>query len=220
MVEFRSIFMEKGKSMYNIGAVILAAGLSKRMGKPKLLLPFHEVPIIQYPVSLAVQNELKPIVLIGGKYMDDLKKTLAQYNEQVNFIYNENYEVGMSTSLKRGIDCLKEKVDAVLVFLGDQPLVPNEVVQKIIQEYETNKGKGVRIIRPRYGNEEGHPILFDSSLFPQFQHLQGDVGGKEIIKANRDYMKFIDFPNNNWGIDIDTPNEYDILVKGKKDESF
>lgn len=208
--------------MCKIGAIILAAGLSKRMGKPKLLLPFNEVPIIHYPVSLAVENQLNPIVIICGKYMDNIKNTLCHFDGKVKFIYNEYYETGMSTSLKLGINTVKDQVDAVLVFLGDQPLVPNEVIQKILQEYQTNKEKGICIIRPRFGDQQGHPILFDRSVFHQFQHLHGDVGGKEIIEANKKHMKIIDFSNDNWGIDIDTPEEYDTLIKGVRvsDESF
>ncbi|MFP3918363.1 nucleotidyltransferase family protein [Lysinibacillus telephonicus] len=200
--------------MYKIGAIILAAGVSKRMGKPKLLLPFNELPLIYYPVSLAVQNELKPIVLVTGQYMNDLENTLGQFNKQVTFAYNDKTDTGISSSLKIGINTVKSHVDAVLVFLGDQPFVPTEVVHKIIQEYHISQHKGIRIIRPRYGGQEGHPILFDSCLFHEFQLLQGDIGGKEIIKANKKYVKLIDFPNKVWGTDIDTPEEYDALIKG------
>ena len=199
--------------MVKIGALILAAGKSTRMGKPKLLLPFKGAPILNHPVSLAIRNQLQPIVCITGGYEEQIANVLAHFQEHITIKHNPHYESGMASSLKEGIHALQGKVDAVIIFLGDQPLVPNKVIQTIIQEYKANKEKGVKIVRPIYDQQIGHPILFDSGLFHEFEALHGDEGGKGIIQQYKDDLKLIHFPNNDWGIDIDTPEEYLTLLK-------
>lgn len=198
--------------MSKIGAVILAAGMSKRMGKPKLLLTLKGMPLIYYSISLAVQQKLNPIVVIAGKHMKKVEKVIVDYNN-VTYILNPEYESGMASSLKIGIEAVKGQVDAVMVFLGDQPFVPNEVVQTLITEYEHNKDKGVRIVRPRYGGELGHPILFDGSLLEHFNNIKGDEGGRSIINNHKEYLKIIDFSEIYWGMDVDTPEDYERARK-------
>ena len=199
--------------MPNIGAIILAAGTSTRMGKPKLLLPFKGSPIITYPHLLALQNKLHPIVCITGRYDESIKNALIPWKESITVQFNPHYESGMSSSLKAGIQAVKGKVDAAMIFLGDQPLVPDEVIQTMIQQFIACKDEGVKIIRPLYNGQIGHPILFDSSLFDAFEALHGDEGGKTIIQQNTEYLKLIHFPNSDWGLDIDTPEEYSTLLR-------
>ena len=198
--------------MSKIGAVILAAGMSKRMGKPKLLLPVNGEPILYYSISLALQQKLNPIVVIAGKYMKNIEKVIVG-NEHVTYLYNPDYESGMASSLKLGIEALSGQVDAVMIFLGDQPFVPNEVAQTLIKEYENTKDKGVRIVRPRYRGELGHPILFDGSLLEHFKHIKGDEGGRSIISKHKKHLEIIDFSEFYWGIDVDTPEDYERVGK-------
>jgi molybdenum cofactor cytidylyltransferase len=205
--------MEGQKFMCNIGAIILAAGTSSRMGSPKLLLPFKGLPIVAYPLILACRHHLHPIVCVTGRYDLPVQEALHSWREDVTFQFNVHYKNGMSSSLKVGIDAMKGKVDAVLIFLGDQPLVTNEVIQTMIEQYIACKENGIKIIRPFYNGQMGHPILFDSSLFNAFDDLQGDEGGKVIIQQNTKFLKVLHFPNSDWGVDIDTPEDYSILMK-------
>ena len=202
--------------MPNIGAIILAAGMSSRMGKPKLLLPFKGAPLIKYPYMLAQQNALQPIVCVTGRYDEQITNVLAPVEQNVTLHYNSHYESGMASSLKAGIRAVTGKVDAVMIFLGDQPLVPNKVVQTIISQYRASE-EAIKIVRPLFGQRLGHPILFDSSLFDEFETLQGDEGGKSIIQRHRNAVKLLQFPNSDWGIDIDTEEEYLTLLKRTED---
>lgn len=199
--------------MYSIGAIILAAGQSKRMGEPKLLLPYQGIPIIHYPVEIAVQHKLTPIVVVGGKYYHQLKKELEPFHQSISMMYNEQYEDGMSTSLITGINSVEGELDAVLIFLGDQPLVADEVVKKLIDTYQKNRENGIYIVRPRYDQRPGHPILFDKRLFKHFQYLNGDEGGRSIIKANEEHLLYVDFEQTDWNLDIDTKRDYDYLIQ-------
>ena len=199
--------------MCSIGAIILAAGTSSRMGRPKLLLPFKGLPIVEYPLLLAYRHHLHPIVCVTGHYDLPVQEALQSWREDVTFQFNAHYKNGMSSSLKTGIDAMKGKVDAVLIFLGDQPLVPDEVIQSMVENYKAYKEKGIKIIRPFYNGQMGHPILFDSSLFNAFDDLRGDEGGKAIIQQNAKFLKLLHFPNSDWGIDVDTPEDYSTLMK-------
>lgn len=203
--------------MANIGAIILAAGMSSRMGKPKLLLPFKGLPLITYPHLLAQQNSLHPIVCVTGRYDEQITSVLAPVEPNITLHYNPHYESGMASSLKAGIRAVYGKVDAVMIFLGDQPLVPNEAVQAIIAQYRDSEEAGIKIVRPLFGQRLGHPILFDSSLFDEFEALQGDEGGKSIIQRHQNAVKLMQFPNSDWGIDIDTEEEYLTLMKRTED---
>ena len=201
--------------MTKIGAVILAAGMSSRMGSSKQLLPLHGKPLIYYPISQAFRQNFDPIVVIAGKYIKEIEKVMIDY-KNVTYLYNQDHQTGMASSLKLGIEAVSNQVDAVFIFLGDQPFVPDEVVQKVIEEYKHHRTNGVRIVRPFYDGKPGHPILFDASLFEQFQHISGDEGGRNIIRRHQEQLKLIDFSNSLWGMDVDTPEDYERV---KKDEN-
>ncbi|HWL12847.1 MAG TPA: nucleotidyltransferase family protein [Ureibacillus sp.] len=198
--------------MCKLGAIILAAGLSKRMGKPKLFLPYLNKPLIHYPISVAVEQKFSPLIVVGGKFTPQLQSELKEHLEQLSIISNPAYETGMSSSLKMGIRALNEEVDGVFIFLGDQPFVAAEVVERLSKVYKENRARGVKIVRPRYAHHPGHPILFDKSLFPQFEFLTGDEGGKRIIKANENCLIYVDIENSQLNLDIDTPQDYEALI--------
>ena len=94
------------KYMCSIGAIILAAGTSSRMGRPKLLLPFKGLPIVAYPLLLACRHHLRPIVCVTGQYDLPVQEALQSWREDVTFQINSHYKNGMSSSLKTGIDVM------------------------------------------------------------------------------------------------------------------
>ena len=194
--------------MAKIGAIILAAGMSKRMGSPKLLLPLNGHPIIHYPIALAKQQKLHPIMVIAGQYIEEISKVMKDSTD-ITFLYNPNYQSGISSSLKLGIEALTNQVDAVMIFLGDQPFVHEQVVRSIQTEYENERENGRWIVRPRYAGQPGHPILFDHELFGDFVTLNGDEGGRSIIRSHKDRLELIDFSEHLWGMDIDTSEDYE-----------
>ena len=130
----------------------------------------------------------------------------------MEYIRNPNYEKGMSTSLKLGIQHLTEETDAVFIFLADQPFVLDLVIRSMIEQYNN----GIQIVRPVYQGELGHPILIDKSLFKEFQNVLGDQGGKEIIKKYKSQTRLLPFEDAYWGMDIDTLEDYQTGEKYSK----
>ena len=189
-----------------IGAVILAAGKSERMGKPKILMPVEDKPMFLHSVEMAIQSNLSPIYVVGGEHINRIQNATCGY--PVLTIDNKDYKEGMSTSLKLGIAAIKNQCDAVMVFLADQPFIAKIVIETMTKYYESNHRNGVKILRAKYKNIPGHPILFDSSLFDEFDTIQGDIGGKSIIQRHINSLHWIPFENDVWGIDIDTMEDY------------
>ena len=122
----------------------------------------------------------------------------------MEYIYNPKYETGMSSSLKIGIENIKYRTDATIIFLADQPFVPDLVIRSMIEQF----GNDTRIIRPQYQGNFGHPILIDKSLYDEFLNLEGDQGGKEIINKYKKDTNILLFDYTFWGMDIDTPEDY------------
>lgn len=191
----------------SIGAIILAAGKSMRMGEPKLLLPLNQKPVFLFACEVALRLSLSPILLICGTYYESMKKHVECFPE-ITVLNNPNNARGMSTSLKLGIETLKHKVDAALIFLADQPLIPAHVIYALINCYEANKKSGTLIVRPTYQGRVGHPVLISANIFHDFTDLRGDGGGKNIILKYKSNTELIDFNNVYWGKDIDTPEDY------------
>ncbi|MGE7902980.1 nucleotidyltransferase family protein [Peribacillus sp. NPDC094092] len=193
--------------MPNIGAIILAAGMSIRMGEPKLLLPLRGQPLFRHVIDSILGSSMHPIYLVAGNYIEEIRQHSEDYPE-LKIIHNPNFADGMSTSLKLGVQSIKEHVDAVMIFLADQPLISLDVIQALLEKYIECKDEGVRIVRPKYKGELGHPILVDSLILKEFHSIEGDQGGKSIIKKYDAVTETVSFDNSMWGFDIDTPEDF------------
>ncbi|SEN76286.1 nucleotidyltransferase family protein [Lihuaxuella thermophila] len=196
--------------MPNVGALILGAGMSKRMGKPKLLLSLKGKPLFRYAVETALASGLNPVILVGGQHVDEFKKQTADLRD-VEIIANQSYHTGMSSSIQTGIKALEGRTDAAIIFLADQPLVPCLVVEQLLQDYRTCRPHGVLIVRPLYNGRQGHPVLFDRQLYKEFEKIQGDEGGKSIIQRHQHKLKLVSFENSIWNTDIDTYEDLRVV---------
>jgi molybdenum cofactor cytidylyltransferase len=194
--------------MGEIGAVVLAAGMATRMGDPKVLRLFHGKPLFLYAVETAMRAELSPIYVVGGAYTEQLKAHVKGL--PVTVVHNPDYARGMATSLRAGISAIEGEVSAAFVFLADEPFIPDEVVQTMMEVYRTRRAESSSsfILRPRYAGIPGHPVLFAREFFPELVRVQGDEGARCVIKRNAEKVQFIDFDNPQWGFDIDTPDDW------------
>jgi molybdenum cofactor cytidylyltransferase len=190
--------------MAHVEALILAAGLSSRMGTNKLLLNVKGSTIIEKTVAIIMATPVTGVSMVLGNAGSDIKRVLATY--PISFIENPNYASGMSSSVRIGIKSIMDRqdIDAVLVMLGDMPLVLSDTVTRLIQEFEENHSL---IIAPRYHGRRGNPVLFSRAMFRHMLEVKGDNGAREIINIYQDQVLFVDVNDPGIIIDLDTKED-------------
>lgn len=186
-----------------IAAVILAAGLSRRMGNLKQLLPWKNSTILGSTIDLYTKSAVdKTIVVVGycaEKIIDALK------DKPVEWVVNKEYESGMASSLRAGIKALKAEDLACLIGLGDTPLLRPETIASIVKTHQILEKK---IIVPFYRGKKGHPILLSSIFYPELLEVKGDVGARTVVQAHQNEVYRLDVEDIGVIIDLDTPESY------------
>ena len=186
-------------------AIVLAAGLSRRMGRPKLLLEFKGRPVIRHAVERVIAAGLHPVLVVTGAEHDALARALAGL--EVQLAVNPTPESGQGSSVGVGVSALPAGTDAVLIALGDQPGVPAEVIPALI---EALKQPGKAIAAPRYADGLGNPVLFGSSVFQELLALGGDRGARSVIERDPSRLAVVEVASP-MPRDIDTPEDYESL---------
>jgi molybdenum cofactor cytidylyltransferase len=187
----------------SIGLIILAAGESSRMGKPKQLLPFCGHSLIQHMVQIGLTSRCFPVVVVLGANAALIKLDIVDL--PVFVAENTHWAEGMGSSIKEGMDMLlsvNPNVEGVIIMLCDQPYVKATLLNRFIEEYQLTQKA---LIASYYADTLGVPALFDKSLFPMIQKLKGKQGARKIIASVSD-VHAIPFPEGE--IDIDTPEDY------------
>ncbi|HVJ43556.1 MAG TPA: molybdopterin-binding/glycosyltransferase family 2 protein [Dongiaceae bacterium] len=194
----------------NIGAVILAAGKSSRMGQNKLLLDVEGKPLICHVVDRALTLDLSEIVVVLGHQPEKVQQALA--GRPVRFVMAKDYEIGMSASLKAGLAALSPALTAAFVLLGDMPMVSPALLRRMLAAYNPVEGRS--IVLPVHGGKRGNPVLWDRRYFADMQNLAGDVGARHLIGEYA--ADVVEIASEDAGIfrDIDTPQSYAALQRG------
>jgi molybdenum cofactor cytidylyltransferase len=190
-----------------ISAIILAAGTSSRMGKPKLLLPFKGRSIIRVVAENVLASLVDEVLVVTGCYSNEV--TGAIKDLPVRIVNNPDYKKGQGTSLATGARWLSPETEAFLVFMGDQPLISPAIINSLINEFRKNKRPA---LRPVYNGQPGHPVIFDCSLISQVKLLQGDEGARKVLgNLRKDQVEF-SVPYPEVVFDVDTPEAYKKLT--------
>jgi molybdenum cofactor cytidylyltransferase len=161
-----------------VGAIILAAGESRRFGHPKLAAAYQGVPLLRRAVDAAVSGGCGDVVVVLGADADIYRPLLA--GTPARAVLNPEYGHGMSTSIRAGLAHLSPECEAALILLADQPGVDADVVRRLLDAYQSS---GRRIVAARYGEVRGAPVLFDRALFLQLLVLEGDRGARTVMEA-------------------------------------
>lgn len=199
--------MEAGKSS-RIGAVILAAGMSSRMGEAKQLLRLGENTLLGRVLENVRGSRANEIVLVLGHEAEAIQERLAIGNLKV--VINEAYREGMATSLRAGLSALDPGVDAAFIVLADQPFVRPAIFDRLIDEYEKSeyqKSKA-QIAIPVYKGFRGNPVLLDRSVFAEVMALSGDVGCRAIFANHLEGI--VNVPVEDVGILLDVDSKDDL----------
>lgn len=193
--------------MGEIWAIILAAGESKRMGSPKMLLPFNGSTMMECVIINVAESIVDKIIVVLGAEKD----TLIQLTDKLNVesCYNENYKKGMLSSVQCGFRYLPSGCKASLVFQGDQPLITFNTVNAVINAYLSSE-KGIVI--PVFGKERGHPILIDMKYRNVIDKLNPDEGLRSLVyKFPADVLE-VDSEESGILRDFDTYDQYEKRI--------
>jgi molybdenum cofactor cytidylyltransferase len=189
-----------------ISAILLAAGESKRMGITKQFLKFGKNTLLEYTLNNLVNSKIDEIVLVLGYKAEEIKKEISAKYEKLVITMNPDFRDGMSSSIKQGIRSINPEAEAVLIVLGDQPLISSQIINSIITAYQ-EKDSG--IVAPVYKGTIGHPVCFDLKKYhDRLLGLSGDKGAKVIVEANTDDFFGVDVSSNNILVDIDDEENY------------
>jgi molybdenum cofactor cytidylyltransferase len=184
-----------------IAAVVLAAGLARRMGRQKLLLDLKGKPVVRWTVE-AVMPHVDEVVVVTGREDAEVRPALGGL--AVRFVVNPRPQDGQGTSIATGIGALKPWTSAALIVLGDQPRMPDAVIPALLAA-QVLSGKAV--VAPVYRGTRGTPVLFSSTVFPELAALKGDAGARAVVDARPERVETvaIDAP---MPLDVDTPEDY------------
>ncbi len=160
-----------------VSSILLAAGKSKRMGKPKQLMPWGQSTMVEQTIDNLLGSAVKEVIVVLGHRAEEVIKIIAA--KPVKLAINPDYEQGMSTSIIAGLNLVDSQAQAVMLALGDQPLIDCQTINRLIEEFY-NHDKGIAI--PTYQGRRGHPVIFTMKYKEKLRELQGDIGGRQIIK--------------------------------------
>lgn len=197
--------------MFPVSVIVLAAGLSRRMGEPKLLLDLGGRPLLAHVMERACRSRCSPVIAVVS---EDMRAHARDWlppdssGKDVEIIVNENPAAGMSGSLRLGITAVPSAARAAIVALGDQPLVPPDAFDRLARAHMDT---GAPIVMASYGGRPGHPVLFNRALFPELQRVEGDQGGRDVIARHRDRVRTVTFDDPLAAADVDTPRDLEAI---------
>lgn len=186
-----------------VSAILLAAGEGKRMGRPKLLMPFGRYTVLEQTIDNLLSSNVDEVVVVLGARAGEIKHVIA--DRPVKVMINPDYHRGMSTSLIAGLKQVDGKAQKVMVALADQPLIDGETYNRLI---EASLGCDKGIVVPTYRTKRGNPVIFSIKYKSELLGLEGDVGGREILKKHPDDIFEVAVDSESVNIDINTLDDY------------
>lgn len=190
------------------GIILLAAGTSSRLGKPKQLLKFDETTLLQNAIIQAKSLPNSFVLVVTGAYKDLIDLEVATTDTQS--VHNPNWQLGMGSSIAIGLKKLQEvkpNIHTCIISVCDQPYISTAIFKDLIQKYNES-GKG--IVASEYANTLGTPVLFSNSYFNKLLNLKGNEGAKKILQCYKEDVAAVPFEKG--AIDIDTIDDYNKLI--------
>jgi molybdenum cofactor cytidylyltransferase len=157
--------------------------------------------MIQASVDRVLGSSANPVIVVSGHQDRQIREALA--DRKVRFVHAPDYAEGMAASLRAGIAALSNSIGAVLVCLGDMPLVESLTIHRIIDAYDQSEGR--EIIIPCFDGQRGNPVLWGQRFFPELITLSGDTGARQILHNHMEYVSEVSVDSDAILRDFDTP---------------
>jgi molybdenum cofactor cytidylyltransferase len=203
--------MNRSDAISPVGGIILAAGVGRRMGTTKQLLPFRGKPLLQWSIDAARSAGLSPVIIVLGHQRERIRAEIDC--RETRLVENPEYEQGQSSSLRIGMAALPDDCPAVVCLLGDQPLVGPEVIRQLVAAYRQS---GAPIVIPTCRGRRGNPVLLERSLFPSLMNLSGDTGGRALFADHESVIEQVETNDEAIRFDVDTLEDYRQLTETEK----
>lgn len=187
-----------------ISAIILAAGLSRRMGQPKLLLPWGGLTVIEKVITTFLNAGIEEIVVVTGGAREQVENVIEPYS--VRKIHNSHHAAGeMLSSLQLGLRELPAEVQATLIGLGDQPQVQEESVHLVCEAYQERKSN---LVVPSFEMRRGHPWLVARPLWDEILELKPSESPRDFLHRHAAEIQYVEVATSSILADLDTPEDY------------
>ena len=187
-----------------ISAVVLAAGLSRRMGRPKQLLRLGDKTMLEHVVDNIMQTDVEETIVVIGAYQQEIADLLSKYD--LKCVFNANYSGGQGTSVAVGANAVDIESSGILYATADQPFLSPDYLNKMITEF---KNTNPLILKPAVGM----PAIFNSSLRPELITLSGDTGGKQLMEKYWEKVVILPGCPSIMTMDVDTEEDYERVKK-------
>ena len=185
-----------------VAGIVLAAGQSTRMGRNKLLLPLGGTTVLRRAVGTALEAGLDPVFVVLGHESDRIRDELSGLSCRP--IVNEDYLLGMNTSVRKGFRAVADDASAGIVLLGDMPFVVPSMIAELIARHR----EGASLVVSTYDGVVAPPILYGRSLFAELRALEGEGCGKQVVKRHRGEATYVPWPRAALS-DLDVPDDFE-----------
>lgn len=190
-----------------ISAIILAAGASQRMGRPKQLLPVEGRPLIRRTIETVQAAPVQETIVVLGHAAHDILPLLQDISLTV--VLNGAWATGLASSLQTGLLALSPRAEGALFVPADLPALTPATIAALVERFGQT---GKPIVAPVCQGKRGNPVLFARSLFAELEAVRGDQGGREVIQAHPELVEVVEVDDAGTLIDLDRPEDYDALA--------
>jgi molybdenum cofactor cytidylyltransferase len=183
-----------------IAGIVLAGGMSSRMGSNKLLADVAGMPLVRRTVMAAAASELSPVIVVTGNEPEKTRAALKGLD--VVFAHNPDYAAGLSTSLRAGLTAIPDSADGAMVLLGDMPEISPALIARLIAAFSPEEGRAIVVATANA--RRGNPVLWARRYFSEMEQITGDTGAKHLIAVHEEMVCEVEADDSAFH-DIDTP---------------
>ena len=191
-----------------IGIIMLAAGASARLGRPKQWLPYKNNTLLQHSVDAALASCAKAVVVVLGSGSETNQHEIT--GDKVQVVTNTEWKEGMASSIRCGIKKMRAihpMADGGILMVCDQPFVTPALLNELVAAHQKT---GKPVVACGYDDTFGPPVFFHHTLFDELLQLKGDIGARRVVRQHADLAEIIPFPEGRF--DVDTEKDYERLT--------
>jgi molybdenum cofactor cytidylyltransferase len=193
-------------SSSRVFGLVLAAGMSRRLGRPKQLLELDGKPLVARVVETALAAPLDGVTVVTGSHASEVELVIRDY--RVYRVFNPHFSEGQGASLSAGIRAMPATVDAVIILLADMPGLQPGAIASVVDHWRQT---GAPAVVAAYQQASGHPVLFDRTTFLDLAQLEGESAGREVLNALGDLVEHVAVHLPGPPLDVDTEEDWTRL---------